>query len=656
MKKHISNIAQAITYRSLLPIGIILAITAMITTLTIGFSEIQANSKQMYASTEHHNHTNELLRTLTEVTFNRSVLLLELVETSDHIRQDEIYIKLNELATIYTAARARLLEQNLSENQHMLLEHQSQNLKSLLQLNHQIVDLVISGENKAAKTLFNQTVQLRYYNIHNLEKLASHQYEASKGTFIEFKKNNNESIAIIIWVGISSILVCFLLIILFVKTQYKNNKKLSILASTDSLTGLANRPNLIRKIKSTIKKAPSDCFAIVFLDIDYFKSINDNYGHEAGDRILKLFTHTITKMIDDTDVLSRLGGDEFVLLLKSKKTLKDIKLFVDFLSTTLDTSFSVNNQEIFISSSIGVSVYPKHGDDVTALLRFADTAMYYAKDAGRNCVQFYSKKTEQQRERDHKINHALHTILNDNNDKEQLYLKYQPLLDVSTGEISECEALLRWKTPNGKNIPADDFIPLAEKTNIIEKLNIYVIDRACEQQLVWQKLNIKMRVNINLCGNKRVFNNLLTRLTGKIEELNLDPKLFGIELTERTIMDVSEETIQDLRDIRSMGMKISIDDFGTGYSSLSYLKKLPITTIKIDKEFITDLPHDKDDYELVKTIITLGHSLNLDVVAEGVETIEQLDFLKQYSCDIAQGFYLHRPLTNEQLMLLDEVA
>ncbi|KAG1694884.1 putative signaling protein [Nymphon striatum] len=209
--------------------------------------------------------------------------------------------------------------------------------------------------------------------------------------------------------------------------------------------------------------------------------------------------------------------------------------------------------------------------------------------------------------------------------KKNYALQYQPLLNIKDGTTTECEALLRWTNQDGMKIPADDFIPLAEKTNLIEKLNIFVIDEACKQQSIWQRSGPKnIRININLSGNKIIFTKLLNRFIHNVRYYDLDPKLFGIELTERTIHEVPKDTIKDLENIRKAGVKISIDDFGTGYSSLSYLKNLPITTLKIDKEFIVGLPEDKADHALVKAIITLGHSLNLDVVAEGVETYEQV--------------------------------
>jgi len=327
------------------------------------------------------------------------------------------------------------------------------------------------------------------------------------------------------------------------------------------------------------------------------------------------------------------------------------------LSKNLETSFFINGSEIFVSASIGASLYPHDGTDVKTLLKSADIAMYSAKESGRNCYQFFSRETSERMEKEHRISHALHTILKDNNRNKELRLMYQPLLNIDKGDMTECEALIRWTNAEGENIPADDFIALAEKSNLIEKINLFVIDEVCKRQNQWQQAGIKnMRININLSGNKTIFDKLLGQFKRNLEDFNLSPALFGIELTERTLYEISQETINELDIVRKQGMKISIDDFGTGYSSLSYLKKLPITTLKIDKEFIAGLPNDKDDYALVKTIIALGHALGLDVVAEGVETKEQLAFLKNHSCNIAQGYYFHRPLEHKQIPHLELVA
>jgi predicted signal transduction protein with EAL and GGDEF domain len=377
----------------------------------------------------------------------------------------------------------------------------------------------------------------------------------------------------------------------------------------------------------------------------------------VGDKTLKKFSSILQENITSEDILARFGGDEFVLLLTHITSKKEAFDFIQNLSKTLEMSINIDNHEIFISASIGASLYPNDAKTTKALLKNADIAMYSAKQSGRNCFKCFSQEVSQTMDREHSITHALHTILKNNNKNGELFLKYQPLYNIKDGNIAEFEALIRWENSEGRNILPDEFIPLAEKSNLIEKINLFVINEACKQQSEWQKTKMNnIRININLSGNKIIFEKLLEQFNKNILEMSLSPSLFGIELTERTLNQISDETIQELDKIRKRGMKISIDDFGTDYSSLIYLKKLPITTLKIDKAFICDLTNNSEDKALVKTIIDLGHSLNLDVVAEGVETAEQLKFLKDHACNIAQGYYFNKPLNTEQVFQLKQVA
>lgn len=483
------------------------------------------------------------------------------------------------------------------------------------------------------------------------------QQQAIQASLAKAKSDNNQILKNLIGFDLSSVILSIFFTLYILKRQKENDKQVALIANTDSLTNLPNRDRFIEILDEHIKRDPDSICATVFFDIDYFKTINDNYGHEMGDIILQQFADKVSASIKGIDVLSRFGSDEFVLLLRSSNTLEQIASFIHELSANLDTSFTVGSDQVFLTSSIGVAHYSKDATTARALLKNADIAMYHSKRSGRNCYQFYSKETNNKIERDHTISHTLHTILKDRNKNKELYLLYQPLMNIAEGHITECEALIRWKDSDGHVIMPDEFIPLAEKSNLIEKVNLFVVNEACLQQEQWQQQNIKdVRININLSGNKLIFKKLLKQFKRNLRSMNLAPSLFGIELTERTLNEISQETIYELEQMRELGMKIAIDDFGTDYSSLLSLKNLPITTLKIDKGFIAGLPDNKDDYALVQTIINLGHSLNLDIVAEGVETFEQLKFLKEHSCTIAQGYYFHRPLDSKQISKLKHAA
>jgi len=650
-------ISQGLKYP--LPIGFALIITIMIFTSFYAVLQMKARSEIIIESVTQQNINNELLSTMSHAILGRSLIAIEMLHTDDPFRNDELFEELNELATSFAVAREKYEGQNLAPKLQKLLDTQGHLIKINGPMLIDMYELLLDDNPERALSLFvNVNMPRQKINLNIIKEMSDNQSWLSQDA-LEYSKEKNNSVLETIWIIISaSLLVSILLSFGILHRQRKSDNKLAYQANTDTLTELPNRVNFIQNIDKYIAQDPKSLFAIVFFDIDYFKSINDNYGHEIGDEILRRFSAKIKSFIKPVDVLSRFGGDEFVLLLRSTHTEKETKEFVRELSSKLDTFFYINNKEIFISASIGVSIYAqtcpngqKHCcENAKSLLKHADIAMYSAKQSGRNCFRFFSKETSLKMEREHTISHSLHTILKNHNSNNELSVMYQPLININNEEFTECEALIRWTNSEGIAIPPNEFIPIAEKSNLIEKINLFVLNQACKQQVEWQKMGIKdVRININLSGNKLIFKRLLNELENLIERLNLKPELFGIELTERTLFEISDETINTLDNVRKRGMKISIDDFGTGYSSLTYLKKLPITTLKIDKEFIAGLPNDMDDYALVKTIINLGHSLGLDIVAEGVETIEQLQFLKDHSCNIAQGYYFHKPLKSDQI-------
>ncbi|WP_299877787.1 EAL domain-containing protein [uncultured Cocleimonas sp.] len=645
-------------FKGLLPLGFAMIIAMMILTSLVAASQIKQGADSMLSAIQQHSKNNKQLRNMSHAESSRSTILVSMIQTQDPFLLDELYFDLNAQTTKFNAAREILMMQEMDDNLKEMLEQQRKLSQIYEPMLNEVYSLLVEGKKVPATLLLTQQTLPRQKAVLDLFKdMADFQYNVESEANTKSKSDNHKVLTNVIIFDIVSVFISIILTRFILRRQREQDKELAYLATTDILTELPNRTNLISNISLHIKKKPVKPFAVIFFDIDYFKSINDNYGHEVGDELLRQFANKINWFIKPQDVLSRFGGDEFVLLLRSIKSEQEAVDLVNKLSNELDTSITINENEIFMSASIGASLYPLDGKDAKTLLTNADIAMYSAKELGRNCFQFFSKETSDQLEREHAMCHALHSVLKNQNKDNQLCLQYQPLLNIKTGDTTECEALLRWKNHNGESIAADEFIPLAEKTNLIEKLNLFVIDEACKQQSLWQNTrNNGMRININLSGNKIIFPKLLKRFIDNVEFYNLDPKLFGIELTERTIHEVSKGTIKHLEKMREKGVKISIDDFGTGYSSLSYLKKLPITTLKIDKEFIVGLPDDRADHALVKAIITLGHSLNLDVVAEGVETYEQFVFLKKYSCDIAQGYYYHRPLPGNKISHLQLAA
>ena len=414
------------------------------------------------------------------------------------------------------------------------------------------------------------------------------------------------------------------------------------MATLDALTGLPNRYLLDEQL--TLRVAEAERFgrklALLFIDLDNFKNINDSFGHEAGDKLLKIVAERMSGCLRSYDLLSRFGGDEFVILLSSMPGAKQIEHVARKVFEALQPMIQVAERELFVSVSIGISIYPDDAESPSDLLRTADAAMYTAKEAGRDCYRFYTTTMNEALARRQQVEQGLREALADGD----LYLVYQPQVEIASGRICSCEALLRWRR-EGREIPPGEFIPIAEQSVLMRQIQSFVITEAIRQRAQWKRPGIHdVRIHINFSGASQLINEMIPQLLQVVDDAGISPADIGIELTEHALIDASEQTIARLSDLRERGSTISLDDFGTGYSSLGYLKNLPVDILKIDRAFVKDLPDGKMDCAIVKAVIAMGHSMGKRVLAEGVETQAQMDYVHSEGCDLAQGFLLYRPV------------
>ena len=414
-------------------------------------------------------------------------------------------------------------------------------------------------------------------------------------------------------------------------------------AHHDPLTGLPNRMLFEARLHAALEDARLDkrMDAVLFIDLDRFKHINDSLGHPVGDQLLKSIATRLKSHLRDIDTVARLGGDEFIILLPGLQQDDDAELVANKLLDCFSLPFQFDEQELFISASIGISRYPDDGDDVATLVKNADAAMYRSKARGRNRVELYTRDlTFQATER-----MALESELRRAIELEQLQLYYQPKRSLSSNRLIGAEALLRWHHPVFGEIPPDRFIPLAEETGLIISLRDWVLRQACWQMQQWLEQHAPFGpLSVNLTGVQLRQPHLLARISSLLEDHNLAPALLQLEITESFIMNQAEEALRLLHQLKSLGIQLAIDDFGTGYSSLSYLKRLPVDTLKIDQSFVRGLPGDGNDVAIVRAIIALGRSMQLTVIAEGVETTAQELFLAAEGCEQIQGFVISRPI------------
>lgn len=424
-------------------------------------------------------------------------------------------------------------------------------------------------------------------------------------------------------------------------------QRLEQMALYDSLTGLPNRTLFYQRLEEVFAYTDnSHHSAIMFIDLDRFKGINDTYGHNVGDQLLQQVAIRLQSCVKSRDTVCRLGGDEFTLIIRDSRSLDKIESIAHRILASLREPYQLGDIRCFTSGSIGIALPGQDGDDSYTLTRHADLAMYQAKESGRNNIQFFDQTINQKNLERHKLEKGLREALHQN----QLFLHYQPRFDIQGNRVLSTEALLRWNFGEQGLISPAVFIPIAEDSGFIIEIGRFVLKQACEDAARWLEQGIEVPVSVNLSPRQLTDESLLDDLELALSQSNLPAEMLELEITETHVMENIDQVIPILYQIRAMGISLSIDDFGTGYSSLMYLKKLPVNTIKIDRSFVMDVPGNEDDEALIQAIIRMSHSLRLNVVAEGVETTAQQEFLQSMECDELQGFLLGKPDCVETLI------
>ncbi|HWP94873.1 MAG TPA: EAL domain-containing protein [Gammaproteobacteria bacterium] len=428
-----------------------------------------------------------------------------------------------------------------------------------------------------------------------------------------------------------------------ISERIRVQEKLEFMAHHDAVTGLPNRVLLMDRIEQAILRArrDGDTVAVLFLDLDGFKAINDTVGHHVGDRFLSEVAARLSSSVRERDTVARLGGDEFALVLEGMNSMNALSTVARKILRDLAAPFVVDGRDLYVTGSIGIARFPRDGEDVHTLLRKADSAMYRAKQVGKNTYRFYSQlegdEDVQRLEMEQHLRRAV--------ERGEFVIYYQPQVSIDTGMVAGVEALLRWHNPDHGLIEPSRFISVLEETGLIVDVGDWVLRQACLQARRWREEGLPLvRIAVNLSSRQFTKRDLVGSIARILDETGHDPRKLHLEITEGTLASKFETTVATLQKLAALGVSISIDDFGVGYSSLNYLKRLPIHALKIDQSFVRDVTSDKNDAAIARTIIALAHNLGLDVIAEGVETLEQLFFLSRQGCHEVQGHLLCEPL------------
>ena len=474
------------------------------------------------------------------------------------------------------------------------------------------------------------------------------------GEIWNIKKNGDDYLT---WTRITSVtddmnnIINYVLVFSDITKIKQSEEHLKFLAHHDALTLLPNRTSLSLELEQAIHRAErqEQQFAIYFIDLDQFKHINDSLGHDIGDRILVKTSERLKQIARNEDTVSRLGGDEFVFIAETIKTIHDSSTVAERIIAIFNTSFEIEDLQLYVTPSIGIALYPDNGITPDELLKNADAAMYRAKLDGRNNFSYYSEeltiKAAERVKYENMLRHAL--------ENGELSLYYQPQIDIVQKKIQGIEVLLRWEHPTEGLISPDTFIPIAEDSGQICAIGQWVLQKSCQfmKQLISDGVELN-HISVNVSGIQFLRGQFVEYVEQLLKDIGLEGRYLQLEITESIVMNDKIKSIEALNKLAKIGISLSIDDFGTGYSSLSYLKKLPINCIKIDQSFIHDIPDDKDDKAITRSIIALGNALNLDIIAEGVEQIEQLEFLRKEGCNLIQGFFISQPIKDEEMITL----
>ncbi len=428
----------------------------------------------------------------------------------------------------------------------------------------------------------------------------------------------------------------------------RNAAKVALLAANyDSLTQLPNRTLFVERLSHALSRGRRDNsrVAVLFVDLDHFKKVNDTLGHTAGDKLLQEAARRLTACMRETDTVARFGGDEFTVILPDLQDAHNTKLVARKILECLAEPFVIDGAEIFVTGTLGITVFPDDGEDTETLLKNADTAMYKGKGEGRNTFRFFTAKMNAEALEYLELENALrHAIKH-----EQFILDYQPIIDLKTGRVTSAEALLRWNHPERGLVAPNEFVSLAEETGMIVPIGEWVLRTACEQMNVWRNVGLSsVHLSVNVSARQSRDAAFKDMIKGVLKETGADPKSITLEITESLFMEDEDNALTFLREFRDMGINLSLDDFGTGYSSVSYLKRFPVNILKIDRSFVVDIGKDTESRGLVEAIIAMAHSQNMKVIAEGAETEEQVEFLRSRQCDEVQGFYFSHPLPPEE--------
>jgi diguanylate cyclase (GGDEF)-like protein len=618
----------------------------------IGLQQLGTTMDNLNKVVDVHMRNQELTKTMVVAARERSMIMLMLTRIEDPFERDEMLILFDSKGSQFSSARQALLHQPLQETERELIAQQGRLTNVAVPIQNQIIDLIRNDHPRdAAEIALGQAIPAQNAVMAALSQLDAETQRVSTAASNKAREDHRVARLWIYLLSATALLVGVLVATVVFYFATRISREREQLATHDTLTGLPNRMLFMDRLEQSLIRAKrhQTLVGVMFIDLDRFKRVNDTLGHAAGDRLICGVARRLRETVRAEDIVARLGGDEFVVVISDVVALTPILQVVEKVLATVTEPYKLDGHEIFCSCSIGVSVYPNDGTTSSDLLKYADTAMYHAKNSGRNRFQLYDAAMNAMAEERLQLETDLHYA----QERGEFILHYQPQLDLENGRIHAVEALIRWQHPNKGLLEPEGFLGMLEETGQIVDVGRSLLLAACHQTASWHAAGFNgLGVAVNLSGKEFWHGSLIDNVRDALVQSGLPPQSLQLELTEGIFMEDVDAAVGRIQALKALGISVSVDDFGTGYSSLAHLKRFPLDVLKIDRYFVKDIHHASANEALVRSILTLCKGLNLGTVTEGVENREQLESLRNLGCQIVQGYFISEPVPAEAVLAL----
>jgi diguanylate cyclase (GGDEF)-like protein len=616
---------------------------------TIGLKQLSVTTDSLTRVVDVHMRKQTLTKTMVLTARERTMIMFMLTRVEDAFERDALLMQFHDKGSAFVAARLELLAMPLNPTERRLIDRQRVLIAYAQPIQEQVVELIQADFSRDAADLVLQRVIPSQDNV--MAVLSQLDAETQRVALVASREVHRAHRVARFWMYVLSgvaLIVGFIVAALVLRYTSRVAHERERLASHDALTGLANRSRLEGCLEQALRRARrrGGLVGVMFIDLDRFKRVNDTLGHASGDQLICEVARRLRSAARGEDVVARLGGDEFVVVVSDIANLGHILLVAEKLRKAMTAPYLIAGRELFCSSSIGIAVYPNDGADTNALLKNADTAMYCAKGAGRDRFQLYDATMNAMAEERLQMETDLHYAVQRN----EFEFHYQPQVRLATGRIAGVEALIRWNHPTRGVLPPSAFLEMLEETGEIIHVGRRLLVAACRQAATWHAAGFsETGVAVNISGKEFWHTSLISTVRTALARSGLSPRALQLELTEGILMEDIDNAIARVKMLKALGVAVSIDDFGTGYSSLAHLKRFPLDVLKIDRYFVKDLPNASVNEALISSILALCKGLQLDAIAEGVETTEQLDCLRRLGCELVQGFVFSEPVAADRL-------